>query len=362
MRIGVPKEIKSHEYRVGLTPAAVRELVEADQEVAVETGAGASIGYDDAAYQRAGARCLDSADAVFEWAEMIVKVKEPSADECAWLRADQILFTFLHLAADRPLTERLQASGAAALAYETVTAPDGSLPLLTPMSEVAGRMAVQAGAWCLQKAWGGSGTLLGGVPGVQPGQVIIIGGGVAGSNAAEMAIGLNADVTVLDLSVPRLREICHRFGNRVRTLHATRDALERVLGDADLVIGAVLVPGARAPRVLTRQHLQAMQHGSVLVDISIDQGGCFETSRPTTHAEPTFIEQGIVHYCVANMPGAVARTSTEALNAVTLPFVQRLARHGLDAALDRDPHLAAGLNIRDGRIVHKAVQEAMESA
>lgn len=359
MRIGVPKEVKSHEYRVGLTPASVRELVEAGQEVAVETGAGAAIGCNDVSYQSAGAQCLASAEAVFDWAELIVKVKEPSTQECAWLRPDQVLFTFLHLAADRELTQRLQDTGVSALAYETVTADDGSLPLLTPMSEVAGRLAVQAGAWCLQKATGGSGTLLGGVPGVQPGQVVVIGGGVAGSNAAEMAIGLNADVAVLDLSVPRLRQICHRFGNRVRTLHATREALESLLGTADLVVGAVLVPGARAPRVLTREQLGSMREGSVVVDISIDQGGCFETSRPTTHAQPTFIERGIVHYCVANMPGAVARTSTEALNAVTLPFVRRLACDGLKAALQRDKHLAAGLNVQAGRVVHPAVEAAL---
>ncbi len=359
MRIGVPRETRVHEYRVGLTPAAVRELVEAGQEVAVESGAGHGIGHDDFAYEQAGARCLDSGRAIFDWADLVVKVKEPSREECDWLRPDHMLFTFLHLAADPELTRRLVETGATALAYETVTADDGSLPLLTPMSEVAGRLAVQAGAWCMQKAVGGAGVLLGGVPGVQPGQVLIIGGGVAGANAAEMAMGLNADVTVLDLSMSRLRQLNQRFGNRVRTLHATRDALERVLDEADLVIGAVLVPGARAPRVLTRAHLQQMKDGSVLVDISIDQGGCFETSRPTTHADPTFIEEGIVHYCVANMPGAVARTATEALNAVTLPFVRRLARHGLDAALDRDPHLAAGVNVRAGQIVHDAVRDAV---
>ncbi|MCC5885281.1 MAG: alanine dehydrogenase [Gammaproteobacteria bacterium] len=360
MHIGVPSETKVHEYRVGLTPGAVRELTETGHAVSVQAGAGLGIGFDDEAYQRAGASILDDAESVFAAAELIVKVKEPSAAECDLMRAEHTLFTYLHLAADAKLTARLQEIGLTAIAYETVTARDDSLPLLTPMSEVAGRMSVQVGALCLQKAQGGAGVLLGGVPGVAPGRVTIIGGGVAGSNAAWMAVGLHAEVTVLDLAPARLRAMDQAFGGRVHTLHATRDAIEAAVAESDLVIGAVLIPGATAPRLVDRNLLRQMRPGSALVDISIDQGGCFETSRPTTHADPTFVEEGIVHYCVTNMPGAVARTSTLALNAVTLPFVRALADKGIRKAMAADPHLAAGLNVDAGRISHPAVAQAMQ--
>ncbi len=360
MHVGVPSETKVHEYRVGLTPGAVRELTETGHEVSVQAGAGLGIGFQDEAYQRAGARILEDSAAVFAAAELIVKVKEPSASECDLMRAEQTLFTYLHLAADARLTARLQEIGLTAIAYETVTAHDDSLPLLTPMSEVAGRMSVQVGAHCLQKAQGGAGVLLGGVPGVSAGRVTIIGGGVAGSNAAWMAVGLHAEVTVLDLSPTRLRALDQAFGGRVHTLHATRDAVEAAVTESDLVIGAVLIPGATTPRLVDRNLLRQMRPGSALVDISIDQGGCFETSRPTTHADPTFVEEGIVHYCVTNMPGAVARTSTLAMNAVTLPFVRALADKGIRAAMDADPHLAAGLNVDAGNIRHPAVADAMQ--
>jgi alanine dehydrogenase len=359
MRIGVPTEIKNHEYRVGLVPASVRELVDAGHEVLVQRGAGNGISCDDTEFEAAGATLADDADALFDRAELIVKVKEPQPSEYDRLRPDQTLLTYLHLAADPRQAEGLMRSGATAIAYETVTADDGSLPLLTPMSEVAGRMSVQVGALCLQKAQGGAGVLLGGVPGVAPGRVVILGGGVAGANAAWMAVGLHADVTILDLSPKRLRTLDHEFAGRVRLLHATRDAVEREVRDADLVIGAVLVPGASAPKLVTRAMLGSMRTGSAMVDISIDQGGCFETSRPTTHDDPTFIEEGVVHYCVTNMPGAVARTSTLALNAVTLPFVKALASKGVQAAVDEDPHLAAGVNVQSGRIVHGVVADAL---
>lgn len=362
MHIGVPTETKVHEYRVGLTPGAVRELTETGHSVSVQSGAGLGIGFDDDAYKRAGAEILADAEAVFGATELIVKVKEPSTAECDLLRREHTLFTYLHLAADAKLTARLQEIGLTAIAYETVTARDGSLPLLTPMSEVAGRMSVQVGALCLQKAQGGAGVLLGGVPGVAPGRVTIIGGGVSGSNAAWMAVGLHAEVTVLDLAPARLRALDQAFGGRVHTLHATRDAIEASVAESDLVIGAVLIPGATAPRLVDRELLRQMRPGSALVDISIDQGGCFETSRPTNHADPTFVEEGIVHYCVTNMPGAVARTSTLALNAVTLPFVRALADKGIDGAMDADAHLAAGLNVRAGSITHGAVADAMDKA
>ncbi|HSG89757.1 MAG TPA: alanine dehydrogenase [Pseudomonadales bacterium] len=360
MRIGVPTEIKNHEYRVGLVPASVRELVAAGHEVRVQRGAGLGIACDDAEYEAAGALLVDDARAVFDGSDMIVKVKEPQAEEYARLRADQTLFTYLHLAADPDQAQGLMNSGATAIAYETVTAADGSLPLLTPMSEVAGRMSIQVGAVALQKAHGGAGVLLGGVPGVAPGKVVVLGGGVAGANAAWMAVGLRADVTILDLSTKRLRELDREFEGRAKVLHATRDAVERAVLDADLVIGAVLVPGAAAPKLVTRAMLRHMRPGSAMVDIAIDQGGCFETSRPTTHADPTYIEEGIVHYCVTNMPGAVARTSTLALNAVTLPFVKALANKGVEAAIASDEHLAAGVNVRGGRIVHAAVADALQ--
>lgn len=360
MRIGVPREIKNNEYRVGLVPAAVRELVEDGHEVLVERGAGLGIGMADEAYTAAGARLVDDADAVFGGAELIVKVKEPQPEECARLRPHHTLFTYLHLAADPRQAEGLMRSGATAIAYETVTAPEGGLPLLRPMSEVAGRMSIQVGAMCLQKEHGGAGVLLGGVPGVAPGRVVIIGGGVAGTHAAYMATGLRADVTILDKSARRLSELDREFAGRARVLQATRDAIELAVRDADLVVGAVLVPGASAPHVVTREMVRGMRDGSAVVDISIDQGGCIETSRPTNHSEPTFVEEGVVHYCVTNMPGAVAHTSASALNAVTLPFVHALADQGTDAALAADRHLAQGLNVRGGELVHPIVAEALK--
>ncbi|MBW2268589.1 MAG: alanine dehydrogenase [Deltaproteobacteria bacterium] len=355
MRIGVPKEIKVRESRVALVPAAVRELVAEGHEVWMQSGAAAGVGLSDAAYVAAGARIAPDAAAVFRAADLVLKVKEPQPQECRLLRRDQVLFTFLHLAADPAQADALMASGATAIAYETVTAADGSLPLLTPMSEVAGRMSIQVGAHCLEQHAGGSGVLLAGVPGVEPGRVVILGGGVAGSNAAQMALGLGADVTLVDLSLSRLRELSVRFGGRVKTVHSTRDAIAGLVRDADLVVGAVLVPGDAAPKLVTREMLRGMKPGSVLVDIAIDQGGCFETSRPTSHEEPTFVVDGVVHYCVTNMPGAVARTSTFALCNATLPYVRTLASRGLEAALAHDAGLAAGVNVRDGAIVHEAV-------
>lgn len=355
MRIGVPREIKIHEYRVGLVPAGVRELTHAGHELIVETQAGAGIGLADSAYENAGARIASSAAEVFEAADLIVKVKEPQPAECRLLRRNQVLFTYLHLAADPEQALGLIASGATAIAYETVTAPDGSLPLLTPMSEVAGRMSIQVGASCLQKANGGFGVLLGGVPGVPPAKVVIIGGGVSGTHAAEIAVGMKAEVVVIDRSVKRLRELDALFGSRLRTVFSTRDAIESHLIDADLVVGAVLIPGAAAPKVVTREMVRRMRTGTVLVDISIDQGGCFETSRPTTHAEPTYVVDGVIHYCVTNMPGAVPRTSTFALTNATFPFVKAIADRGWQAALAQDPHLAHGLTVHDGHITHEAV-------
>ena len=355
MRIGVPKEIKIHEYRVGLVPAAVRELVEAGHEVLVETKAAVGIGFADADYQRVGAAIATSAEEVFAKSDMIVKVKEPQPQECARLRAGQVLFTYLHLAADKAQTEALRKSGATCIAYETVTAPDGTLPLLTPMSEVAGRMSVQVGAYCLQKANGGRGILLGGVPGVAPAKVVVLGGGVAGTIAVEMAVGLRADVTVVDRSVRRLRELSTVFGSSLRTEYSTQEHVDALVIDADLVIGAVLIAGAASPKLVTRDMVRRMKSGSVLVDISIDQGGCFETSRPTTHAEPTYVIDDVIHYCVTNMPGAVPRTSTFALNNATLPFARKLAGLGWKAALAADPHLANGLNVHAGHVTNEAV-------
>lgn len=355
MRIGCPKEIKVHEYRVGLTPAGVRELVAAGHEVAMETHAGAGIGMSDAAYQAAGAHIFATPAEVFDWAEMIVKVKEPQPSECAMLRRGQILFTYLHLAADKAQAEALVASGATCIAYETVTVPGGALPLLTPMSEVAGRMSIQVGATALQKANGGFGVLLGGVPGVAPATVVILGGGVSGTHAAEMAVGLKADVTVVDRSVKRLRELSAQFGNSLKTVYSTADAIEQLVRDADLVVGAVLVPGAAAPKLVTAAMVKGMKPGAVMVDIAIDQGGCFETSRPTTHAEPTYVVDGVLHYCVTNMPGAVPRTSTFALTNATLPYVRALADLGWKAAIARDPGLAAGLNVHHGSVTFEAV-------
>jgi len=359
VRIGVPKEIKVHEYRVGMVPAGVRELVDAGHEVLVETQAGAGIGFTDQDYQSAGARIAEGAAEVFGAADLLVKVKEPQLHECAMLRPDQVLFTYLHLAADPAQARALCDSGTTAIAYETVTAPDGSLPLLTPMSEVAGRMSVQVGATCLQKANGGRGLLLGGVPGVKPAKVVILGGGVSGTHAAEMAVGMRADVTVVDRSVPRLRGLSALFGSTLKTAYSTAEVIEPLVIGADLVIGAVLIAGAAAPKLVTREMVRRMKPGAVLVDISIDQGGCFETSRPTTHAEPTFILDEVVHYCVTNMPGAVPRTSTFALSGATLPFVRSLADLGWEAALAADPHLARGLNVHDGHITHEAAAQAL---
>jgi alanine dehydrogenase len=359
MRIGVPKEIKNHEYRVGMTPSSVREAVFHGHQVLVQAGAGAGIGCDDAAYAAAGASVLPDAAAVFAGAGLIVKVKEPQPSECALLRQGQMLFTYLHLAPDPVQAEGLMKSGCTAIAYETITDARGGLPLLAPMSEVAGRMAIQVGAVALQKAHGGLGVLLGGVPGVAPGRVVVIGGGVVGTHAARMAAGLGADVTILDRSLPRLRQIDEAFGGRLRTEYATLDATEAAVLQADLVIGAVLVPGAAAPKLIKRAQLARMKPGAVIVDVAIDQGGCFETSRATTHAEPTYVVDGIVHYCVANMPGAVPRTSTFALNNATLPFVLALASKGWRQACADDPHLAAGLTVHEGAITHAAVAQGL---
>jgi alanine dehydrogenase len=355
MRVGVPKEIKTLEFRVGMTPAGVRELVHDGHEVFVETNAGHGIGMYDADYEKAGATVLDTAEEVFARADLIIKVKEPQLPECAMLRDDQVLFTYLHLAADPAQTQALVDSGTTAIAYETVTADDGSLPLLVPMSEVAGRLSIQAGAYHLQKANGGRGVLLGGVPGVKPAKVIIIGGGVSGMNAADMAVGLGADVTILDRSLPRLRDLDDMWGGRVHTVYSTKQAIDELVIEADLVVGAVLIAGAAAPKLVSAADVAAMHAGSVMVDISIDQGGCFETSRPTTHAEPTYVVDDVVHYCVTNMPGAVPRTSTFALTNATLPFVKSLAGLGWREALTRDPHLANGLNVHAGHVNHEAV-------
>jgi alanine dehydrogenase len=359
MRIGVPKEIKVHEYRVGLVPAGVRELVGSGHEVLVETNAGSGIGFDDSQYKAAGASIAGSPAEVFEKADLVVKVKEPQPAECALLRQGQVLFTYLHLAADPLQAQGLMKSGATAIAYETVTAPNGSLPLLTPMSEVAGRMSIQVGAASLQKANGGFGVLLGGVPGVPPAKVVILGGGVAGKHAAEMAVGMRADVTIVDRSLDRLRELSATFGASLLTAYSTTETIERLVREADLVIGAVLVAGAAAPKLVTRAMLGTMKRGAVLVDISIDQGGCFETSRATTHAEPTFVVDGVIHYCVANMPGAVPRTSTFALTNATLPYVRAIADLGWQAAFKRDPGLAAGLNVHAGEITHDVVARSL---
>jgi alanine dehydrogenase len=358
MKIGVPKEIKIHEYRVGLVPAGVRELVDAGHQVMVQTAAGTGIGFGDSHYQAAGATIAATAAEVFAGADLVVKVKEPQISECRQLRKGQVLFTYLHLAADREQTEALLASNVTAIAYETVTATDGSLPLLTPMSEVAGRMSVQVGANCLQKANGGFGVLLGGVPGVAPAKVVILGGGISGTHAAEMAVGMRADVTVVDRSVKRLRELSAIFGNQLKTMYSTAHAIEEQVRDADLVIGAVLIAGAAAPKLVTRAMVKTMKPGTVLVDIAIDQGGCFETSRPTTHAEPTFLLDGVIHYCVTNMPGAVPRTSTFALTNATLPYVKALA-DGWQQAIGRDAGLARGLNVHAGQLTHEAVANAL---
>ncbi|HEX5314747.1 MAG TPA: alanine dehydrogenase [Gammaproteobacteria bacterium] len=359
MLIGVPKEIKIREYRVGMTPAGVRDLTGAGHRVLVETNAGAAIDFDDDAYRAAGAQIVADPLALFEQAEMIVKVKEPQPVECERLRPGQILFTYLHLAPDPRQTKMLVDSDAIAIAYETVTDRHGRLPLLAPMSEVAGRLAIQAGAHSLEKAQGGRGVLLGGVPGVPPARVVVIGGGVVGINSARLAMGAGARVVVLDKSLERLAELDNLYGPRLETLYATTDSIEASVREADLVVGAVLVPGAAAPKLVTRELLTKMPRRAVVVDVAIDQGGCFETSRPTTHDEPTYVEEDIVHYCVANMPGAVPRTSTLALTNATLPFVHALASKGYRRALADDPHLREGLNVHRGKITCRAVADSL---
>jgi alanine dehydrogenase len=358
MRVGVPKEIKPNEHRIGLTPTAVREYAARGHEVLIEKGAGLGAGFADDAYEACGARIVPDAAAVFDQAQMIVKVKEPQQSEWPRLKPDQILFTYLHLAPDPDQTRGLLKSGCAAIAYETVTDSKGGLPLLAPMSEVAGRIAVFSAAETLLKHNGGMGLLLCGVPGVAPARVVVLGGGVVGMNSARMALGLNAEVVVMERSIPRMREIDESTSGRVITRYSSINAIEEEILKADVVIGAVLVPGASAPKLIKREHLSRMKPGSVLVDVAIDQGGCFETSRPTTHEDPTYEVDGVVHYCVANMPGAAPRTSSEALNNATLPFGLALAEHGLDA-LKKDPHLARGLNVLGGKITYPAVAEAL---
>ncbi|MBS0253830.1 MAG: alanine dehydrogenase [Proteobacteria bacterium] len=355
MRVGTVREIKNHEYRVGLTPESVRELAAHGHEIWVESGAGAGIGASDEDYRAAGAAIQPDAATIFAGCEMVVKVKEPQAAERAMLRKGQVLYTYLHLAPDPEQTADLLKSGVTAIAYETVTGRNNTLPLLKPMSQVAGRMSVQAGAAALEKAHGGRGVLLGGVPGVAPGKVVVIGGGVVGFNAAQMAVGLGADVTILDRDPDVLERLAIHFEAGAKTRYASRANLAACVAEADLVIGAVLVPGAAAPKLVTREMLGTMKPGAVLVDVAIDQGGCFETSHATTHAEPTYVVDGIVHYCVANMPGAVARTSTYALNNVTLPHALRIADMGWKEALKADPHLAAGLNVHEGQVTYEAV-------
>ena len=358
MLVGVPKEIKNHEYRVGLTPPSVRELVARGHQVIVQKNAGAEIGLLDEHYQAAGATLVDTAQEIFARADMIVKVKEPQPAECAMLREGQVLYTYLHLAPDPEQTAALVKYGAVCIAYETITGPGGGLPLLAPMSEVAGRMSIQAGAAHLEKSKGGMGLLLGGVPGVAAGHVVIIGAGVVGTNALQMAVGTGARVTVLDKNVDRLRQLDLVFGNRISTLYPNAHAIEEAVLSADLVIGGVLVPGAAAPKLVTRDMISRMKKGAVVVDVAIDQGGCFETSHATTHADPTFVVDGVIHYCVANMPGAVARTSTFALNSVTLPFTLALADKGWKQALIQDQYLRDGLNVCEGKLTCEPVAEA----
>lgn len=359
MLIGVPKEIKNFEYRVGLIPSSVRELIANGHQVIVEKSAGEKIGFDDHAYQQVGARIIDKAEDIFAQADMIIKVKEPQPQECRMLRENQIIFTYLHLAPDPEQTKLLQASGCVAIAYETVTNQQGGLPLLAPMSEVAGRMAIQAGATSLEIKNGGKGMLLGGVPGVTPAKVLVIGGGVVGTNSVRVAMGMGAYVVVIDKSLERLYHLDLQFGSRVSTVFSTTDSIEEHVMSADLVVGAVLIPGASAPRLVTRNMLRGMRPGSVVVDVSIDQGGCFETSKPTTHENPTYVVDGVVHYCVANMPGAVPRTSTVALNNATLPFALSLANLGYKEAMRRNRHLLNGLNVCHGKITYRAVAEAL---
>jgi alanine dehydrogenase len=360
MLIGVPKEIKNHEYRVGLTPESVREVVHHGHGALVEHNAGGGIGASDDDYRAAGAEVCATAGEIFERADMVVKVKEPQAVERAMLREGQVLFTYLHLAPDPEQTKDLVASGAVCIAYETVTSPQGGLPLLAPMSEVAGRMSVQAGAHCLEKAHGGMGVLLGGVPGVDPANVVILGGGVVGTHAAHIALGMGADVWVVDKSTDVLKSLWRQFGRPINTVYSTRVAVERHILQADLVIGGVLIPGAAAPKLVTADMIKAMKPGSVVVDVAIDQGGCFETSHATTHADPTYVVDDVVHYCVANMPGAVPKTSTYALNNVTLPHVLTLADKGYKQALAHDHHLLGGLNVHHGQVTCKEVAEALD--
>lgn len=357
MLIGVPKEIKNHEYRVGMTPTSVKEAVRHGHEVWVQANAGSGIGASDADYTAAGAKIIATAPEIFAKADMIVKVKEPQAVERKMLRPGQILYTYLHLAPDPEQTKDLVASGAVCIAYETVTSPRGGLPLLAPMSQVAGRMSVQSGAHCLEKAQGGRGVLLGGVPGVAPGKVVILGGGVVGTNAAVVALGMGADVTILEKNVDRMEELVARFGTAVKTIYSTQGAVEDECASADMVIGGVLIPGAAAPKLVTKAMLKDWKPGSVLVDVAIDQGGCAETSKATTHAEPTYVVDNVIHYCVANMPGGVARTSTYALNNVTLPFALAIANKGWKKALSDDAHLRNGLNVADGKVTYKAVAD-----
>lgn len=357
--IGVPKEIKNHEYRVALTPDSAQELVQAGHKVIIETKAGEAIGLTDEMYKNAGATIMPDAKSVFSTADMIIKVKEPQPQECKMLRDGQVLFTYLHLAPDPEQAKLLKDSNCIAIAYETVTDQNGQLPLLAPMSEVAGRMAIQAGAHCLEKAQGGRGVLLGGVPGVAPGNVLIIGGGVVGTHAAQIAIGIGANVTILDRSLKRLKELDQIFGGRAKTLYSNAGTIDACLREADMVVGAVLIPGANAPRLIKKAHLKTMKPGSVIVDVAIDQGGCAETSHATTHQDPTYVIDGIIHYCVANMPGGVASTSTFALNNATLPFSLALANKGYKRALLEDPHLMNGLNVYRGQITHAAVAEAL---
>ncbi|RZI47128.1 alanine dehydrogenase [Candidatus Finniella inopinata] len=360
MIIGVPKEIKNHEYRVGLTPASAQELLSNGHKVLVETQAGTGIGFGDHDYQKVGATIVQTAAEIFNQADMIIKVKEPQLSECKMLRPDQVLFTYLHLAPDLEQTKGLMESGCIAIAYETVTDSRGGLPLLAPMSEVAGRMSIQVGAYMLEKGQGGAGVLLGGVAGVEPGRVLVLGGGVVGANAARIAMGMGAEVTIVDRNPRRLNELDWEFSGRIKTIFSTRSSVEKLVSKSDLVIGAVLVVGAAAPRLVTRDMLKKMRPGSVLVDVAIDQGGCFETSRPTTHAEPSYVVDDIVHYCVTNMPGAVARTSTMALNNATLPFALALAQKGYRQALSEDPHLLNGLNVYKGKVTYQAVAEALD--
>ena len=361
MKIGVPKEIKSQEHRVGLVPASVKEMIAAGHEVFVETNAGAGIGYDDKSYKEAGAHVLNDAKAVFDTADMIIKVKEPQAQECKMLREGQILFTYLHLAPDPEQAKGLIDSGCVAIAYETVLGPNGrGLPLLAPMSEVAGRLSTQVGAHYLQKHIGGLGRLIGGVPGVKPADVLVLGGGVAGFNAARMAAGLEANVTILERSPDKIRELDDYFAGRAQILYSTTDTLEKYAAEADIVIGAVLIPGASAPKLLNRDILKTMNPGSVVVDIAIDQGGCFETSKATTHNDPVYTVEGVTHYCVANMPGAVPLTSALALNNAVLPYALRIANKGWKQALAEDPNFREGLNVCFGKITHKGVAESLK--